>query len=439
MDKKKIFIFDMDGVIIDSVDSLLGLYGDFLIKFDKKYHEDELKAINGMKIAEIVEFMKQTHELKEDAEFLTREYDKDMKERYTHVLPVKWIKETVSLLSNSFTLCVASSSKRENIEYILNKFGLKKYFSLIVSGDDVPKAKPSPEIYQKVMQKYGEREYYVIEDSINGIIAAKKAGAKTIFYNHIGKTIESKADYEISNLLEIGNLLLEIDTNIKILEKINDIKFVLKDYELKIDMAKKEQIDKIWDNQLKTKPNLFNGRIASYLSHKKEGGKVVVNYFLTDYKYYLAKLLGKVDIDVYPLAVNGITFNKEGKFIVAKRSGVSEYDGYWEFVPSGGINLENIKKIFPHKEQIVEELYEEIGEKVDMGNIYSFYFFFDPDHSLYSVGCLIEIDRELTLENFKKEEYSEFKIMDKKDVGDFIENNNFVPISKVIFGLLNDT
>ena len=134
--------------------------------------------------------------------------------------------------------------------------------------------------------------------------------------------------------------------------------------------------------------------------------------------------------------MNGVAYYND-KFIIAKRKGVTEYGGYWEFVPSGGISLENMKKNSPCKEQINEEFIEELGINVNMENIRPFYLLFDKKHELWGIGCLIKLNFELNIDDLKSKEYSEFKIIEKKDIGDFIKNNKFVPISEAIFYLLD--
>lgn len=437
MGKKKIFIFDMDGVIINSVDSLLGLYGDFLSKFDVNYDLEDLKKVNGMNIQETAKLMKEKYDLKHDESFLAKEYDIEMKKRYEKVLLVEGIKEILDFLNKEHMICLASSSKRDNIDYILNKFELRKYFSLIVSGDDVSKAKPSPEIYQKIINKFSNQEHYVIEDSFNGLKAAKLAGAKTIYYNPEKKEINDYADFDVNHLSEIKNLILEIETEIKIIAPINDIDFILKDYNIPIGEKDKVSINESWRKQLEKNPNAFNGKIICYLSHKIFNGKVTIDYFISEYKLFLARFLKKVNVNIYPIAVNGLSYHRN-KFIIAKRKGTTEYNGYWEFVPSGGINPQNILANFPPKSQINEELLEELGIQEDMKNIKPFYLFFDKKHDLYSIGCLIKLSQEIDINKIVSGEYSEFKILENNDVEEFMKNSKFVPISKVLFKLLNE-
>ena len=61
----------------------------------------------------------------------------------------------------------------------MNKANLMQYVDLIVSNEDVSKAKPDPEMYQKAIERFGLRpeECVVVEDNPNGIQAGKASGA----------------------------------------------------------------------------------------------------------------------------------------------------------------------------------------------------------------------------------------------------------------------
>ena len=89
--------------------------------------------------------------------------------------------------SREFTLGVVSMSRRDDIEFVLDKTGLSKYFSVVVSAEDVSNCKPDPKCYRigfrlidNVRTAKGHLpmihgECLVIEDSPPGIIAAKNA------------------------------------------------------------------------------------------------------------------------------------------------------------------------------------------------------------------------------------------------------------------------
>lgn len=83
---------------------------------------------------------------------------------------------------NKVRLAVASSSAKSQIENNLRVAGIGSYFAEIISGTQVEKGKPEPDIFLLAAEKIGCRpeECYVFEDSLNGIWAGYKAGCKAI-------------------------------------------------------------------------------------------------------------------------------------------------------------------------------------------------------------------------------------------------------------------
>ncbi len=110
-------------------------------------------------------------------------------------------------------IAIASSSEREYIEYVLDKLNIKDFFEIIISGYDVKKSKPEPDIFLKASEilKIDPKECLVIEDSMNGILAAKRAGMKCIAIpNSITKNQDfSLADKVLNSFNEITIELIE--------------------------------------------------------------------------------------------------------------------------------------------------------------------------------------------------------------------------------------
>lgn len=92
---------------------------------------------------------------------------------------VKLIKEAHKA---GIKLAVASSGPRKNVEKILTFLRVRSYFSAKITGDDVKKGKPDPEVFEKAIKRLGliPAHCVVIEDAPLGISAAKNAGAKVV-------------------------------------------------------------------------------------------------------------------------------------------------------------------------------------------------------------------------------------------------------------------
>jgi HAD superfamily hydrolase (TIGR01509 family) len=104
-------------------------------------------------------------------------------------------------------LILASSSARVTIERIFKRFGLHRYFSHIVSGEDFPKSKPDPAIFNEAVRLSGQAKEncIVIEDSTNGVKAAKAAGIFTVGYVSANSKLQdlSQADLVIRHFSEL--------------------------------------------------------------------------------------------------------------------------------------------------------------------------------------------------------------------------------------------
>jgi beta-phosphoglucomutase-like phosphatase (HAD superfamily) len=108
---------------------------------------------------------------------------------------------------NNIILVLASSASMTNIDRIFQKFNLNKYFKSKISGADLKESKPNPEIFLKAakLTGYNKEECIVIEDSTNGIKAAKSAGIYCVGYNSFNSKNQNydNANIVISDLNEI--------------------------------------------------------------------------------------------------------------------------------------------------------------------------------------------------------------------------------------------
>ncbi len=86
------------------------------------------------------------------------------------------------LAGAGFRIGLGSSGPPENIEAILGALGVRDYFSAVVSGKDVERGKPQPDVFLKVARKLGVEpgRCLVIEDVPAGIRAARRAGMKCV-------------------------------------------------------------------------------------------------------------------------------------------------------------------------------------------------------------------------------------------------------------------
>ena len=95
-----------------------------------------------------------------------------------------YVEEVLTYLKNAgYTLSVASSSYKPHATRVLAELNLDRFFDYKIFGDEVPETKPSPEIYETIVEMAGfdKEECIVLEDSLTGLRASTAAGLKTIW------------------------------------------------------------------------------------------------------------------------------------------------------------------------------------------------------------------------------------------------------------------
>ena len=203
-------IFDMDGVLLDSEPMHQEIiYETFQLKgipFDKAY----IQTLTGMSAFPMWEKVKRDAQRTESVEELMQFHRDYFFKRLPEVkVPlVPHVKEVLEKFKNEGKhLSLASSSGRKLIDIFTQQTNIAHYFEVIMSGDDVQYSKPNPEIFLKVAQWYGlpATQFTVIEDSTNGVKAAKSAGMQCIgFKNPLsGGQDLSQADRLIHSMQEL--------------------------------------------------------------------------------------------------------------------------------------------------------------------------------------------------------------------------------------------
>ena len=122
--------------------------------------------------------------------------------------PVRGAVELIRALhAAGIPLALATSSWSVVMETVLDRFGIRSCFQSVLSGGDLPKSKPDPAIYRISARRLGvePERCVVLEDTKNGILAAKNAGMYCIAYRnpHSGQQDLSLADRIVEDLAEL--------------------------------------------------------------------------------------------------------------------------------------------------------------------------------------------------------------------------------------------
>ena len=173
-------IFDMDGVLVDSEPMHVDAMREVLRPYGVPYTDEENEQFFGFTDLEVFRVLRERHGLAADPDELahrrTQLLVRQTRER-TVVMPgIPEVPRRLHALG--YRLAVASSSAVEVIEATVEVLGLAPVFETLVSGLEVGRGKPAPDVFLETARRLAlpPRECLVVEDSRNGLLAAKAAG-----------------------------------------------------------------------------------------------------------------------------------------------------------------------------------------------------------------------------------------------------------------------
>lgn len=208
-------IFDLDGSLVDSMWIWRDIDIEYLGRFGISLPENLQSEIEGKSFSETAHFFKEHFQLPVSIEAIKEDWNRMAWDKYSHQVPLKeGVNEFLELCrSKNIKLGIATSNSRELVENVASVHGLEDYFSCILTGCDVEKGKPAPDIYLAVAKQLQVKpaRCLVFEDVIPGIQAGKAAGMKVcaVADEYSAHQLEEKkalADYFIESFYAINHL-----------------------------------------------------------------------------------------------------------------------------------------------------------------------------------------------------------------------------------------
>lgn len=204
VDNSKAIIFDLDGTLIDSMNVWSDIDKEFFKMHYLPFEEDYQKEIGHKGLKEIAAYTKTRYNLKESEDEIVTIWLDMAKEAYAYKIPLKeGVKSFLEYLqSKNIKMGIATSNSLELTELVLKHHDIYKYFSKVVTVNELKTNKGSPDIYLHISDSFGliPSECIVFEDLLTGIKTAKKTGYKVVGVKEKASLDKEKEIREIADL-----------------------------------------------------------------------------------------------------------------------------------------------------------------------------------------------------------------------------------------------
>ena len=176
-------VFDMDGVLIASEEVWDEVREAYVRERGGRYDTEVQRAMMGMSSVEWSQYLHDVAGVPDEPAAINDEVVRRMLDTYREHLPlIDGAVDAVQRLAARYPLGLASSSNRPLIDAVLLVAGLTPFFAATVSSEEVPRGKPSPDVYLEAARRLGvdAQQCAAVEDSHGGIRSAKAAGMRVI-------------------------------------------------------------------------------------------------------------------------------------------------------------------------------------------------------------------------------------------------------------------
>ncbi len=203
-------IFDMDGTLVDSEINTERSVKELLAKHRLSGEDIDYTCYHGITWQSIERDLQNRFPALKGVE-VAEELEKTFHHLFVHENPpfIEGADDFFLLCCRSLPTAIATSSNREDLEYLINRIGARKTLTAAVSAENYRHSKPDPECYLLAAEKLGckPENCLVFEDSIAGLTAAKRAGMSTVaIMKHRDDEGEVKgiADLKITDYRELS-------------------------------------------------------------------------------------------------------------------------------------------------------------------------------------------------------------------------------------------
>jgi len=209
-------LFDCDGVIADSEESWNAIDHEHLAAFGVPDYHGQYKAeVLGKGLPISQSFYRDVFSISASVEEMLEHRIGIAQRFYAQRIPIfEGVPEVLAWTrAQNLKIALATGSVGTLIHPFLERHGIKDYFDSIITGEQVERGKPHPDIYLKAAASVGVSPSYclVVEDALSGLQAGRGAGCVTVAIPDARwlnpRLFEGKSDYRIENIGELRGLI----------------------------------------------------------------------------------------------------------------------------------------------------------------------------------------------------------------------------------------
>ena len=208
----KACIFDLDGALVDSMWMWPEIDKEYLGRFGIEYDDNLKNEIDGISFHETAVYFKNKFGISDSIEKICKDWEDMAYDKYKYEVKEKrgCQKFLEQLKSKGIKMGIATSNNRSMVDVVLESLGMKNFFEVITTSDEVKKGKPAPDVYLTTAKLLNvePKHCLVFEDVVAGIIAGKSAGMKVCaveddFTREVRQRKKELSDYYIDDYSEL--------------------------------------------------------------------------------------------------------------------------------------------------------------------------------------------------------------------------------------------
>lgn len=200
-------IFDLDGTLVDSMGLWESLADYYLLSIGIEPPKDLSGALSKLTVDEGILYLKRRFNLKTTIEEINQSLEEILTDYYKNRIQLKpYVREVLEeFKSKNIIMALATATDEYFVSMVLNRYGIRKYFTFIQTSQNVGLSKSQPEFFQIAIERLGvePEKIWVFEDALHCMVSAKECGLNIV-------AVEDKWAFpDLKEIKEISDIYIE--------------------------------------------------------------------------------------------------------------------------------------------------------------------------------------------------------------------------------------